>query len=113
MAEKSHFFYADLAGYNEKDAAKHLTAEGMHVLASLHRALGELKDWTAPALHEAVNGFAARENLSLGKVAQPIRVAVAGMAVSPPIDQTLALLGRTRTLARLDAAVAWARSKAT
>ncbi|MDB6008659.1 MAG: glutaminyl-tRNA synthetase, partial [Gammaproteobacteria bacterium] len=41
----------------------------------------------------------------LGKIAQPVRVAVTGTAVSPPIDATLALLGRERTLARLDAAL--------
>ena len=39
----------------------------------------------------------------MGKIAQPVRVAVAGVAVSPPIDVTLALLGRERTLARMDA----------
>jgi len=44
-------------------------------------------------------------------VAQPIRVAVAGMAISPPIDQTLHLLGRERALARLAAAVRYIRSK--
>jgi glutamyl-tRNA synthetase len=39
--------------------------------------------------------------LKLGKVAQPLRVAVAGSGVSPPIDQTLALLGKDVTLARI------------
>ncbi|MDB5967706.1 MAG: glutamate--tRNA ligase [Hydrocarboniphaga sp.] len=112
MAEKSHFLYAELSGYNDKDAAKHFNAEGLHVLAGLYKTLKALSNWNAPALHEAVNQFAEAEGLSLGKVAQPIRVAVVGMAVSPPIDQTLALLGRDRTLARLDAAVAWARSRA-
>ena len=43
--------------------------------------------------------------LKLGKVAQPLRVAIAGRAVSPPIDVTLALLGREKTLKRLDAAL--------
>jgi glutamyl-tRNA synthetase len=111
MAEKSHFLYADLSGYNEKDAAKHFNAEGLHALAGLYKTLKALETWDAPSLHEAVNGYAASEGLGLGKVAQPLRVAVVGMAVSPPIDQTLVLLGRERTLARLDAAVAWARSR--
>jgi len=111
MAEKSHFLYADLTGYNEKDAVKHFNTDGLHVLAGLYQTLKALKEWNAPVLHEAVNSFAESQGLGLGKVAQPIRVAVVGMAVSPPIDQTLALLGRDRTLARLDAAVAWARSR--
>jgi len=42
-------------------------------------------------------------------VAQPIRVAVSGGSVSPPIDQTLAILGRAETLARLERAIAYAR----
>ncbi|SHG51858.1 glutamyl-tRNA synthetase [Hydrocarboniphaga daqingensis] len=112
MAEKSLFLYADLQGYNEKDAAKHLTDEGQRLLAELRAELQLVADWSTPALHKAVNRFAEVRGLGLGKVAQPIRVAVVGMAVSPPIDQTLALLGRERTLARLDAAVAWARPRA-
>lgn len=109
MAEKSKFFYAELDGYNEKDATKHLTAEAAALLGELADALAALPEWTAPALHVAVNGFA--EGKGLGKVAQPIRVAVVGMAISPPIDQTLFLLGRDRTLARLKAAVAYVQSK--
>jgi glutamyl-tRNA synthetase len=111
MAEKSKFFYAELEGYNDKDAAKHLTADGAAVLDELAAVLEALNEWTAPALHAAVNGFAEGKGLGLGKVAQPIRVAVVGMAISPPIDQTLFLLGRERTLARLKAAVSFVRSR--
>jgi glutamyl-tRNA synthetase len=111
MAEKSAFFYADLKGYNDKDAAKHLTAEGAVLLEELAQKLFTLTEWTASALHGAVNGFAESKGLGLGKVAQPIRVAVVGMAISPPIDQTLFLLGRERTLARLTDAVQYIHSK--
>ena len=45
----------------------------------------------------------------LGKIAQPVRVAVTGTAISPPIDATLALLGRERTLARIDSVLAGGR----
>jgi glutamyl-tRNA synthetase len=109
MSEKSRFFYEELKGYNEKDAAKHLNAEGLAALTELTQSLKGLKDWTAPALHVAVNGFAESKGLALGKIAQPIRVAVAGQAISPPIDQTLALLGRERSLARLEAAAGMKR----
>jgi glutamyl-tRNA synthetase len=104
MAEKSKFFYAELEGYNEKDAAKHLTAKAAPVLAALIEALTALPDWQPAAIHAAVHGVAEGLGLKLGDVAQPIRVAVVGMAISPPIDHTLFLLGRTRTLARLLAA---------
>src|SRR5690606_38085671 len=75
MAEKSKFFFADLDGYNEKDAAKHLTADAATLLEALADALAALPDWNAAALHAAVNGFAEARGLGLGKVAQPIRVA--------------------------------------
>ncbi|MGH8528942.1 MAG: glutamate--tRNA ligase [Nevskiales bacterium] len=109
MSEKSKFFYAELDGYDEKDAAKHFTAEAAALLAELADRLSALQDWTTSLLHDAVNGFAEGKGLNLGKVAQPIRVAIAGMAISPPIDQTLCLLGRERTLSRLAAAVAHIR----
>jgi glutamyl-tRNA synthetase len=48
--------------------------------------------------------------VGLGKVAQPLRVAVTGSAISPPIDLTLALVGRERTLARLDGAIGRCRT---
>lgn len=103
MAEKSAFLFAELSGYNEKDAAKHLTPKSAPVLAALIEALSAA-EWQPEALHAAVHGVAQTLGLKLGDVAQPIRVAIAGMAVSPPIDHTLALLGRERSLARLQAA---------
>lgn len=106
MAEKSKFFFADLDGYNEKDAAKHFNPASLALLAELRGQLEALPEWTTEALHAAVNGFAEAKGLGLGKIAQPIRVAVCGMAVSPPIDATLFLVGRERTLARLAAASA-------
>jgi len=60
----------------------------------------------ATAVHAALEGLAKEKALGLGKVAQPLRVAVSGGTVSPPIDVTLALLGQARTLARLDRALA-------
>jgi glutamyl-tRNA synthetase len=53
-----------------------------------------------------LSALAAELQVGLGKVAQPLRVAVTGTAVSPPIDATLSLLGRARALARIDAAFA-------
>ena len=105
MAEKSKFFYAEIERYNEKDAAKHLSVKAVPVLAALIENLSAVGDWQAEAIQSGVHGVAEKLGLKLGDVAQPIRVAVSGAAVSPPIDQTLQLLGRERTLARLAAAL--------
>ncbi|MBX6419642.1 MAG: glutamate--tRNA ligase [Sinobacteraceae bacterium] len=111
MAEKSAFFYVEPKAYHDKDAAKHLTADAAPLLEALSARLAALPQWTAPALHEAVNALAAERGVGLNKVAQPVRVALAGQAISPPIDQTLALLGRERTLARLAAAVKFVQNR--
>ena len=85
--------------------AKNLTAETLEPLRETHKRLSALADWNAPAIHDVLNGLATERSLGLGKIVQPVRVAISGGTVSPPIDATLALLGRERTLARIDAAI--------
>jgi glutamyl-tRNA synthetase len=102
MAQGSLFFFLEPV-MDEKAVAKHLTPEGRALLAELRGVLAGLAEWTAAALHGALQGFAEARHLGLGKVAQPLRVALTGGTVSPPIDATLALLGREKGLARIDA----------
>jgi len=101
MAQNSLYFFRDVQGYDAKAAGKNLTAAAAPVLQAVSRRLAELADWSAAMLHAAIDAAALELGLNLGKVAQPLRVAVTGGAVSPPIDQTLALLGRERVLPRL------------
>ena len=110
MAENSRFFLERPAAYDEKAAKKHLSAEAAPILERLGAALGAATDWTAPALHALLNALATELGLTLGKIAQPLRVALAGNAVSPPIDATLAILGRDEVLARLSQASAYVRA---
>src|SRR5450631_1714277 len=106
MAANSLFFFRPPESYDKKALAKHVTPAVAALVAAVSKQLAVLSDWTAPAIHTVVSGFAAGENLALGKLAQPIRLAVCGGTVSPPIDATLVILGRDQTLARLAAAVA-------
>jgi glutamyl-tRNA synthetase len=109
MAVNSLFFFRAPAIYDEKAVRKHVTAEVLTLLGEASSELGQLADWSAPAIHEAINGLAAAKGVSLGKLAQPIRLAVCGGTVSPPIDATLAILGKTESLSRLAKARAlWA-----
>jgi len=101
MALNSVFFFRPPTAYDEKAVRKHVTAEVLTLLAEASNKLGQLSDWSAPAIHELINGFAAANGVSLGKLAQPIRLAVCGGTVSPPIDATLAILGREESLSRL------------
>ena len=111
LVENSRFFFEDFEAYDEKSARKHLSVAAVPALEAVIERLRALQDWSAPALHGVVEAIAGELEVGMGKVAQPIRVAVAGRAVSPPIDQTLELLGRDRSLARLERALEHARSQ--
>jgi glutamyl-tRNA synthetase len=104
MAQASRFLFTRGVTLDPAAAAKHLTPEARALLAELAQRLAALPEWRAAAVHEVIQGLAAERQIGLGKVAQPLRVAVSGGTVSPPIDQTLELLGRDETLARLAAA---------
>jgi glutamyl-tRNA synthetase len=105
MAQNSRFFFTESVELDPKAVAKHLNAAALPVLQKVRDRLAALSEWSATAVHTALNDLATELQTGLGKVAQPVRVAVAGSPVSPPIDATLGLLGRERTLARIDIAL--------
>jgi glutamyl-tRNA synthetase len=104
MALNSVFFFRAPTAYDEKAVRKHVTADVLVLLAEASNELDQLADWSAPAIHGIISGFAAAKGISLGKLAQPIRLAVCGGTVSPPIDATLAILGKIEALTRLSRA---------
>lgn len=108
MAQNSTFFFIEPPWYEEKAAKKHLTAEGAAALRAVQTALSDVAPWSSAAIHAALESVATQLGVGLGKIAQPIRVAVSGTTVSPPIDVTLEILGREVTLARIEKAIAYA-----
>jgi glutamyl-tRNA synthetase len=105
MAQNSRFFFTDDIEFDAKAVAKNLTAESAEGLRETLRRLTALSEWSAPNIHEALNGLATERGVGLGKIVQPVRVAISGGTVSPPIDATLALLGKERTLKRIESAL--------
>ena len=105
MALNSLFFFRAPTAYDEKAVRKHVTAEVLTLLGEVFDQLARLPGWSAPAIHELINGMAVAKGVALGKLAQPIRLAVCGGTVSPPIDATLAILGKAESLSR------WARAR--
>ena len=85
---------------NDK-AAKILGPEARARLAELAPRLAALEHWDGPAIEGVVRDFATDQGLKLGDAAQPIRAAVSGSNVSPPIFEVLAILGRDESLGRL------------
>ena len=107
MAEASRFFYKDFDEYEPKAAKAHLRPVAETPLRELKQALANLETWQADTIHQVVNDVAEKLELKMGKVGMPLRVAVAGCAASPSIDITLQLLGKEKTLRRIDQALAY------
>jgi len=95
-------------GPAEDDAAreKWLDDEGRAALADVRAALAPLDPFTAESVQAALEGVIAARGVKPKQVFQPIRVALAGKAISPGIFETLTVLGRDASLARIHAAMA-------
>jgi glutamyl-tRNA synthetase len=107
MAEISAFFYRDFDEFEPKAAKKHLKAAALEPLQQVREKLAALDSWVGEQLRQVVIDVSAALSLNMGKVAQPLRVAVAGRAASPGIDVTLELVGREACLRRIDKALAY------
>jgi len=105
MAGKSRYFYEEVSEYDKKAVSKNLKPEAEKVLKVVRDELTKLSDWRAESIHQIIINTAESLEIKLGKVAQPIRVAVTGGTVSPPIDITLQLIGKNRVRQRLDNAI--------
>ena len=102
------FVADDAFDYDDKAVRKVLAKNegaGFRVLGEL-RGLLAAREWTHEALERVVGDYAESHGLGMGKVAQPIRVAVTGTTISPSIFDTLTILGKDKTLARIDRCVA-------
>jgi glutamyl-tRNA synthetase, bacterial family len=105
MAEKAVVWYTPLETYDEAAVAKHLKPGAEVPLARARELLAALPEWNADAVMAALQEVAASLELGMGKVAQPLRVAITGTQVSPDISWTVYLAGREEALKRIDAAI--------
>jgi glutamyl-tRNA synthetase len=111
MVEKSTPFYGPFLGHEESAAKKHLRGAVKEPLEAIRALLLDENPWTPAELHDLVETVASKYNMKLGKVAQPLRVAVTGIAASPGIDVTLFLIGREECVKRLDLALAYIKNR--
>ncbi len=107
MAQAARWAYSGEVELDERASRKFLRPVVREALAAVRNALSGLEDWASDAIHACIAETAESQGIGFGKLGQPLRVAVTGGAFSPPIDTTLSLAGRTRTLERLDKALAY------
>jgi len=106
MAQQARFLVSEGIHYDPKAAKKYLKPETRPVLVDLHAGLTHVEEWSEAAIETVFERVrTAHDDLGMGKIAQPVRVAVTGGAVSPGIFETLAALGKERTLQRIAAAI--------
>jgi glutamyl-tRNA synthetase len=112
MAAQSRVFYEDYEDFDEGAAKKHLRPVAEKPLEAIAQKLESLGAWELSALDQAVRESAAELEVGMGKIAQPLRVALTGTAVSPSIDKTLWLVGRERSRERIGRAIEFVQARA-
>jgi glutamyl-tRNA synthetase len=110
MAASADFYYQEDFKYDDKAAEKFLNHAFLPALEILAVELGKLADFSEKNLEAAFTVVMEATGQKLGKIAQPVRVALTGKTVSPGIFETVEVLGRDRVLSRLQRAVEYIKS---
>jgi glutamyl-tRNA synthetase len=101
------YCFRDFDEYDEKAAKKTLRPVALEPLRQLESELARLDDWNSTTINKVIEAITGALDVKMGKVGQPLRVAVTGGSFSPPIDKTVEIIGRERTLARINAAISY------
>ena len=105
MAESCRYCYEDFKQLNPKSVKKHLRPVILEPLESVSKKFNQLSEWSSENIESCIRDTVASHDITMGKLGQPLRVAVTGGSVSPPIDKTIWLIGKDRILRRLEQAI--------
>jgi glutamyl-tRNA synthetase len=101
LAESILYCFQEFDEYDAKAAKKAFKPDALEPLKCLSEGLESLTDWRAEPIHEVIQAVTEQLEVGMGKVGQPLRVAVTGGSFSPPIDQTVEVIGKAQTLKRI------------
>ena len=101
LIDLAQFIYAVRPIAVDPAAAAHVSGDAVPLLGAAHEVLRGLDDWSVPTIDAAIRGLAEARGLKLGRVAQPLRVALTGRTVSPGIFEVMVLIGKEESLARI------------
>lgn len=111
MAESTAYLFSDEITLDPAAAKKHLRPVAAEPLVALKEALEDTSDWGAEVLGDTIAAVAEQCGVGMGKVGMPARVAVTGGGASPGLGETLSLVGKTRSLARLERALGFIEAR--
>ncbi len=106
MAEKARCYYTEVSEYDPAAVKKWIREGSVDILKASRDILASLEDFSPESIDKALEQLAHDREIGMGKVGQPLRVAMTGAAMSPGIGDTLVMVGRERALKRIDNAVA-------
>lgn len=110
LVTQSRPFFQEFDEFDAGPAKKHLRLVAIPVLETLVQRLLVIQDWQVEYLAEAIQQVMSELDIGMGKVGQPLRVALMGHGASPSIDTTLHLMGRERSLQRIQRAIDWIKT---
>jgi len=103
LLNQTTFFFTDTLEYDPASVGKFLKKEGIgELLKEVHSAISLIENFDKTHLEESLRALTTRVGVGFSKLAQPMRVAITGKSVSAGIFETMELLGKERTLNRLD-----------
>lgn len=111
MADQAGFYYADEIEYDEKPAKKFLKANILEPFSLLAEKLAGLEIYDEKGLETIFQAVMDRFEIKLGKIAQPVRVALTGTSVSPGIFEIIMVLGKERVVPRMEKALDYIRAR--
>jgi glutamyl-tRNA synthetase len=105
LAGSLRYYIAEYVEYDEKAKAKFLNEKSMDLLIELKESLSSLSDFSVERLEETFKGIVEKNGIKLGALAQPARVAITGRTESPGIFEVIEIVGKEKTIKRLEQAI--------
>lgn len=113
LAQGIVYFFQDFEDFDAKAAKKVFKSTALQPLQLLHQRFLQLDHWAANSIHDCISEITEELQVNMGKVGQPLRVAVTGGSFSPPIDLTVEKIGKENTLRRLERAIQYIKQNIT
>jgi glutamyl-tRNA synthetase len=105
MADKIKYLYTEIEEYDPAAVKKHIKPDSGKLLQAVAREFGEIVDWSAENINQGIKNVMQQQGVKMGELAQPLRIALSGSAATPSIDITVRLVGKERTVERIEKAV--------
>ena len=112
MAEGARFYFQKELAYEDKGDRKFLKPNALELMEEIRGRLEKIDDFTQKELESVFSDFLEERQIKLGKIAQPLRVALTGKTASPGLFEVMEVLGKEKVLSRLKDAIAHMKKKA-